>query len=67
MSAPRPHLRDDGIPTRNDYSWMSDAELFIMRAISEVEATGASKALTDAVVLLQQARERVADHMEGKP
>ena len=62
----RPHLRGDGIPTRNDLTQMSDAELAIVKAVREVEAAGASKALTDAVVLLQQARERVADHVEGR-
>lgn len=65
-SEPRPHLRDDGIPTRNDLSRMTMAERAILYAVRMVEAAGASKALTDAVVLLQQARERVADHVEGR-
>lgn len=44
----------------------SPAERAIQEAVDEVERAGASVALTDAVVLLGKARERVADHMEGK-
>jgi hypothetical protein len=38
----------------------------ITAAMEAVEAAGASDALTDAVHLLGQARDRVADHVEGK-
>jgi hypothetical protein len=61
----RPHLRGDGIPTRCDISHHTLAESAIYYAISVVEAAGASKALTDAVLLLAQAMNRVADHCEG--
>lgn len=61
----RPHLRDDGFPTRNDMSLMSPAELAITKAMCAVEDAGASEPLTDAVTLLAKARERVADHVEG--
>lgn len=65
MTAPRPYRREDGIPTRIDITLMSPAELAITEAIRIVEEAGASIALTDAVVLLGKARDRVADHIEG--
>lgn len=63
---PRPAMRPDGIPTRSDTQWMTEAELAILRAMQEVERVGGSPALTDAVTLLGQARERVADHVESE-
>lgn len=62
----RPHLRPDGIPTRCDRRLMSAAERAILRAMAAVEKAGASPALTEAVDLLAWARNRVADHVEGK-
>jgi hypothetical protein len=62
---PRPRLRDDGIPTRCDLRLMTPAELAITEAMRVVEEAGASVALTDAVNLLSEARNRVADHAEG--
>lgn len=59
--------RRDGLPTRNDISCMSTAELAITQAMHAVEKAGASLALTDAVNLLGKARDRVADHEEGLP
>lgn len=64
FGGPRPELRPDGVPTRIDLQWMSVAERSILTAMSEVERTGASTALTDAVVLLAKARDLVADHIE---
>lgn len=61
----RPRVRPDGIPTRADMQFMTEAELAILNAVRAVERAGASVALTDAVVLLGQARERVADHVEA--
>lgn len=61
----RPHLRADGIPTRIDMQWWVQAELAIWRAMQEVERAGASVALTQAVTLLAEARNKVADHIEG--
>lgn len=63
----RPHRRPDGFLTRNDVEYWTPAEQAIADAIEAVEAHGASKALTDAVMLLGQARDRVADHAEGIP
>lgn len=65
MTELRPHKRPDGIPSRCDLSLMSPAELAITEAMRAVEAAGASVALTDAIVLLGKARDRVADHVEG--
>lgn len=64
---PRPHLRPDGFPTRGDMQYWSPAEQAIWAAMQAVEEAGGSPALTDAVTLLGKARDRVADHMEGKP
>lgn len=61
----RPRHRPDGVPTRIDVRWYSDAEKAIAAAMAAVEAAGASPALTDAVVLLARAKDRVADHVEG--
>lgn len=61
----REHLRPDGVPTRIDTRHWTLAEHAIALAMMAVESAGASKALTDAVTLLQQARDRVADHVEG--
>lgn len=60
----RAKSRPDGISTRCDRQFMSDAELAISAAMAEVEKAGASTALTDAVMLLSKARDRVADHVE---
>ena len=63
----RPAKRPDGIPTRCDVQWATDAERAIMDAMALVEKCGASAALTDAVMLLSKAQDRVADHIEGSP
>lgn len=62
----RPTKRPDGVPTRVDSQWMTDAELAINKAMEAVENAGGSRALTEAVTLLSQARDRVADHVEGQ-
>lgn len=63
---PRPAKRPDGVSTRIDTQWMTPAEMAIREAIGTVELVGASTALTDAVTLLDKARERVADHVEER-
>ena len=62
----RNYLREDGGLTRHDLSLISPAELAIIAAMEAVEVSGASVALTDAVKLLDQARNRVADHFEDR-
>ena len=62
----RPAQRPDSIPTRIDMNWLTAAELATREAICAVEKAGGSPALTDAVTLLSKARDRIADHVEGK-
>lgn len=54
----------DGFPRRNRLDLCTPAELAIRAAVEAVEAAGAHPLLTDAVILLQQAREKVADFVE---
>jgi hypothetical protein len=54
------------IPRRSRIDQMTPAERAIYDAMGVVEAAGADVRLTDAVVLLQAARERVADFVDGK-
>lgn len=57
-------LRPDGFPRRNDVTLNTPAELAIRAATEAVEAAGAHPLLTDAVVLLVQARNKVADFVD---
>lgn len=43
---------------------MTPAELAIRNAMIAVEEVGADPLLTDAVILLQQARDKVADYVD---
>lgn len=54
----------DGMPRRIRVDLATPAEKAIRDAVAAVEAAGASVALTDAVILLGQALDRVADHVE---
>ena len=53
------------IPRRSRLDHNTDAELAIRAAVDAVERIGADVRLTDAVVLLQEAREAVADYVDG--
>jgi hypothetical protein len=53
-----------GHPRRIDLNAMSPTELSILKVVGEVELLGADTKLTDAVVLLQQARDKVADYVD---
>jgi hypothetical protein len=57
-------LADNGFPRRCRIDLFTPAEAAIRAAVGVVEAAGAHPLLTDAVVLLQQAREKVADYVE---
>lgn len=52
------------IPRRIDLRRLTPAELAIRNAVDAVEMTGCHPLLTDAVILLQQAREKVADFVD---
>jgi len=68
MGAPLSELRADGAPRRIDWNLQAPAERAIGDAMIAVEnIPGGSVALTEAVTLLSKARNRVADHLEGKP
>ncbi len=54
------------IPRRARVDKWSEAELAIQMAVDEVEKIGADPKLTEAVMLLSQARERVADFIDQK-
>jgi hypothetical protein len=58
-------LAPDGIPSRCDLLLHTPAELAIRKAVDEVEKIGADPKLTEAVNLLDMARERVADFVEA--
>ena len=55
-----------GVPRRNRIDLFTPAEAAIYAAVQAVEEAGAHPLLTDAVVLLQQAREKVADYVDGQ-
>ncbi len=58
-------VRPMNVPRRNQINKFSDAEEAIWEAVGAVEAAGADVRLTDAVVLLQAARDSVADFVDG--
>lgn len=55
------------VPRRICVDLYTPAERAIARAVDAVEAAGASVHLTDAVILLQQAKDKVADFVDGVP
>lgn len=57
-------LYDKEIPRRNRLDLSTPAELAIRQAVNAVEAAGCHPLLTDAVNLLNQAREKVADYVD---
>lgn len=54
----------DGFPRRNRLDLYTPAETAIWSAMKAVEEAGAHPLLTDAVMLLQQARDKVADYVD---
>ncbi len=55
-------------PTRRcRLDMLSPTELAIVEAMRLVEGMGADVRLTSAVVLLQQARDKVADYIDERP
>lgn len=55
----------DQIPRRARLDGMTGGERAIFAAVREVEEMGVDPRLTDAVVLLQAARDSVADFVDG--
>ena len=53
-------------PRRIDLQRFTPAEKAIFDATDEVERAGAHPLLTDAVILLGQAREKVADYVDSQ-
>lgn len=54
----------DGIPRRIRLDLLSPAEIAIYQAIQAVEEVGAHPLLTEAVILLGQAKNKVSDYMD---
>jgi hypothetical protein len=52
------------IPRRNRMELMTPVELAVLALMGMVEGMGAHPALTDAVVLLDKARARLADYID---
>ena len=57
----------DDIPRRNRIDLYSEAEKAIHETIQIVEETGAHPLLTEAVILLSGAKDRVSDFVELEP
>jgi hypothetical protein len=57
---------DNEISRRNRLDLCTPAELAIFKAMEEVEKIGADVKLTDAIIKLQEARNLVADFIDGK-
>ena len=57
----------DGIPRRNRLDLAVPAEVAIRRAMHEVEISGCDVLLTESVVLLESALNKVADFVEKEP
>lgn len=53
------------VPRRSNFNQMSPAERAIFDAMQEVEEVGADERLTDAVIMLQHARDKVADYIDS--
>lgn len=55
----------NSFPRRNIVSQLTPAEKAIYDAVQMVEEMPADERLTDAVILLQKAKEKVADYIDG--
>lgn len=57
-------ISDNGFPRRNRVDLYTPTERVIWQAMLAVEMAGAHPLLTEAINLLEQAKERVADYVE---
>lgn len=64
MTAQRSHLRPDGFLSRNDIELQTPLEKTLGQTIRDIEAAGAHPLLTEASVLVQQAKSLIADYVE---
>lgn len=55
-----------GVPRRNRLDLNTPNELLIYNVIQEIEKMGADVLLTDTVILLQQAKEKLSDYVDSK-
>lgn len=56
----------DGVPRRNRVDLMTSAELAIREAVDRVETMGADARLTEVVVMLQEAKDKLSDFVDDK-
>lgn len=59
-------MSETNVPRRIQLNLLTPAETAIHVAMIEVEKVGADPRLTDAIVLLQQAREKVGDYLDER-
>jgi hypothetical protein len=60
-----PRQRPDGWPRRSDWSLLHPLERELYDIVLDIEGLGASVALTRCVAAISDAREHLADHLEG--
>lgn len=51
-------------PRRQNIAKMTDAEFQIYKSVQRVEMMGCNPLLTEAITLLQQARDKVSDYVD---
>ena len=56
----------ESFPRRFRVDLMTPAELAILNAMGEVEKVGADVLLTEAVILLSHAQDKVADYVDSR-
>lgn len=52
------------VPRKNIISMQQPAEWKIVEAMSEIETLGADVLLTDAILLMQKAKEKVSEYID---
>lgn len=60
------NIMENEIPRRNRLDLNTPAEKAIHEAIQEVEKVGVDSKLTDIVVMLANAKEKLSDYIDGK-
>lgn len=57
-------MKNKEFPRRNNLACQFDSEKSIQKAIYEVEKMGTDVLLTDTIVLLSQAKDKVSDYID---